>query len=140
MVEVLAGYSKHGCHKLAQLEALEVAISRVVLDTTQAKPVSARQRYRVADRFKPDELAALVARYEAGESSLELAKEQGMAKSTFLRLLADRGVETRKFGLTPAKEREVLHLRQQGMGMRRIAAKVGCSYGTIRTFLINRAA
>ncbi|WP_437773492.1 hypothetical protein [Arthrobacter sp. KNU40] len=110
------------------------------MDTTQTRPVSVRQRYRVSDRFKPDELAALVARYEAGESSLELAKEQGMAKSTFLRLLASHGVEPRKYGLTPGKEREVLHLRQQGMGMRRITAKVGCSYGTVRTFLINSAA
>ncbi|WP_284979512.1 LuxR C-terminal-related transcriptional regulator [Arthrobacter sp. fls2-241-R2A-200] len=98
------------------------------------------QRYRLTDRFTPDELNHLVARYQAGESSLQLAKEKGMTKSTFLRLLANHGVEPRKFGLTPAKEREVLHLRQQGMGMRRIAAKVGCSYGTVRTFLINRAA
>ncbi len=66
--------------------------------------MSARQRYRLADRFKPDELAALVARYKAGESSLQLAKEQGIAKSTFLRLLADHNVEPRKYGLTPAKE------------------------------------
>lgn len=143
MVEVLGQYSKQARHKLDQLAALESALERLDSGRTKPRPVdtvSKRQRYRVSDRFTADQISSLVARYKAGESSLQLAKEQGMAKSTFLRLLADHNVESRKFGLTPAKEREVLHLRQQGMGMRRIAAKVGCSYGTVRTFLIAQAA
>ena len=34
------------------------------------------QRYRLTDRFTPDELRQLVARYQAGEMSTTLAREQ----------------------------------------------------------------
>lgn len=93
------------------------------------------QRYRIADRFTPDELSRFVARYQAGEMSTALAREAGIAKSTFLRLLAEHGVDVRTRGLTQAKEREILRLRKQGMIIRDIAKQVGCSYDTARLFL-----
>lgn len=96
-------------------------------------------RYRIADRFTPEELSRFVARYQAGEMSTALAREAGIAKSTFLRLLAKRSVDTRTRGLTPAKEREILQLRKQGMIIRDIAKHVGCSYDTARLFLLARS-
>lgn len=60
--------------------------------------------YRLTDRFTAKELNQLVTRYKAGEMSTTLARESGIAKSTFLRLLAERGVGTRPRDLTPAKE------------------------------------
>lgn len=113
------------------------------MDAGHIKPRSPRaipktQRYRIADRFTPDELAQFVARYQAGEMSTALARECGIAKSTFLRLLAEHGVDARPRGLTPAKEKDILRLREQGMIIRDVAKRVGCSYDTARIFLLTR--
>jgi DNA invertase Pin-like site-specific DNA recombinase len=70
--------------------------------------------------------------------STTLARENGIAKSTFLRLLAEHGVGARHRGLTPAKEKEILRLRRQGIFIRKIAKQVGCSYDTARIFLLSQ--
>ncbi|MFP3581554.1 hypothetical protein SB659_18490 [Arthrobacter sp. SIMBA_036] len=140
MVEILGCYSNRASFKIDQMTTIAAALKR--MDSGQSRPrppqpVRKTQRYRLADRFTPDELAQLVARYQAGEMSTALAREQGIAKSTFLRLLAEHGVASRPRGLTPAKEREILRLRAQGMIIRKIAKQVGCSYDTARIFLLS---
>ena len=75
---------------------------------------------------------------KTGEISTALTRESGIAKSTFLRLLAERGVGTRPHGLTPGKEEEILRLRKQGMIIREISKRVGCSYDVVRIFLLNQ--
>ncbi len=139
LVEVLAQYSRHSAHKLNQLTAVRLALDHLKTGEIQprlASPARHSQRYRITDRFRPDELAAIAARYQAGEYSTHLAKEHGIAKSTLLRLLAEQGVEVRTRGLTPEKEREILRLRKQGLIIRDIAKRVGCSYDTARKFLL----
>lgn len=139
LVEVLAGYSKQRYHKMEQLTTVAAELKRIDAGRTRPRPQqTARptQRYRLTDRFTPDELNQLVARYQAGEMSTALAREQGIAKSTFLRLLAEHGVGTRPRGLTPATEKEIVRLRKQGMVIREIANRVGCSYDTARIFLL----
>lgn len=121
-----------------------IAAAMERMDSGQSKPrppqpVRKTQRYRLTDRFTPEELDQLVTRYKAGETSTTLAREGGIAKSTFLRLLAERGVGTRPRGLTPAKEGEILRLRKQGVVIREIAKQVGCSYDTARIFLLSYA-
>lgn len=118
------------------------ALERLDAGHTKPRPAQAipkTQRYRIADRFCSDELTQLVARYQAGEMSTDLAHECGIAKSTFLRLLAQHGIDARPRGLTPAKEKEILRLRKQGMIIRSIAKRVGCSYDTARKFLLTVA-
>ena len=92
----------------------------------------------MTDHFTAEELDQLVTRYKVGETSTALARESGIAKSTFLRLLAERGVGTRPRGLNPAKEEEILRLQKQGMVIREIAKRVGCSYDVARIFLLNQ--
>lgn len=89
-----------------------------------------------AIEYSAEDLVAIAQRYVAGEQSTGLAKEHGVAKSTFLRLLAEQGIKTRQRGLTPEKEREILRLRKQGFIIRDIAKRVGCSYDTARKFLL----
>lgn len=122
-----------------QLIAVRIALDHLRTGKIQARPATSErhsQRYRIADRFTPVELTAIIARYQAGEYSTDLAKEYDIAKSTLLRLLAERGVEIRSRTLTPEKEREILRLRQQGLIIRDIAKQVGCSYDTARKFLL----
>lgn len=86
-------------------------------------------------RLGPDQLDAIVARYEAGETTTALAREYAISHSSILRLFSQRGVQTRARGLTPEKEREVLRLRAQGLIIRDVAKRVGCSYDTVRKFI-----
>lgn len=136
---MLAEYSKRAHHKIDRLSTAARALQR--LKSGETRPRTGQgdrhsQRYRIANRFSPDELTAIVQRYQAGEQSTDLAKEHNIAKSTLLRLLAEQGVQTRQRGLTPEKEREIIRLRKQGFIIRDIAKRVGCSYDTARKFLL----
>jgi transposase-like protein len=142
LVEVLGCYSNRASFKIDKLNIIRDALDRIDAAELRRPPTKKprpAQRYRLTDRFTPDELNQLVARYQAGETSTALARESGIAKSTFLRLLAERGVGTRPRGLTPGKEEEILRLRKQGMIIRKIAKRVGCSYDVARIFLLNRS-
>ncbi|QSZ50098.1 hypothetical protein [Arthrobacter sp. D5-1] len=66
---------------------IAAALERVDAGHMKSRPPQAilkTQRYRIADRFSSDELAQFVARYQAGEMSTALARECGIAKSTWL--------------------------------------------------------
>ena len=140
-IEVLRCYSNRARWTIDKFDVIRDALDRIdaaELRRPLAKKPRPMQRYRLADRFTPEELDQLVTRYEVGETSTALARESGIAKSTFLRLLAERGVGTRPRGLTPAKEGEILRLRKQGVIIREIAKRVGCSYDVARLFLLNQ--
>jgi hypothetical protein len=139
LVEVLGCYSNQARWTIDKLDTIRDALDRIDAGKLRRSPTKSPRpthRYRLTDRFTPDELNQLVARYQAGEMSTALAKESGIAKSTFLRLLVERGVASRPRGLTLAKEKEILRLRRQGMIIRDIAKRVGCSYDTARVFLL----
>lgn len=141
LVEVLGCYSNRARWTIDKFDFIRDALDRIDAGKLRRPPnknTRPTQRYRLTDRFTPEELDQLVARYKAGETSTALARESGIAKSTFLRLLNERGVGTRPRGLTPAKEGEILRLRKQGMVIREIAKRVGCSYDVARMFLLNQ--
>lgn len=138
MVEVLGCYSNRARWTIDKFDVIRDALNRIdagKLRRPSAKNTRPTQRYRLTDRFTPDELNRLVARYQAGEMSTALAKESGISKTAFLRLLAKRGVRTRSRKLTAAQGEKILQLRRQGMVIREIARQVGCSYDTARVFL-----
>ncbi|MFJ6456586.1 hypothetical protein [Paenarthrobacter sp. NPDC091669] len=118
------------------MDALDAALASVNPPVVMPRVMTARSRYRLVDRLGKAKLDEIVARYEAGESTTSLAAEAGIAKSSLLRLLDERGIARRKQGLTPAKERQILKLRQEGMVIRAIAKQVGVSYDTARLFLL----
>jgi len=143
LVEVLTCYSKQRYHKMEQLTILAAELKRMDAGRARPRPQQATrptQRYRLTDRFTPYELNQLVARYQAGEMSTALAEESGIAKTTFLRLLAERGVRTRSRKLTAAQGDKILQLRKQGMTIRDVAKRVGCSYDTARIYILSRTA
>ncbi|MDZ4092142.1 MAG: hypothetical protein U1D68_13175 [Arthrobacter sp.] len=124
---------------MEQLTTIAAELKRMDAGRTRPRPQQTTrptQRYRLTDRFTPDELNQLVARYQAGEMSTALAKESGISTTAFLRLLAERGVRTRSRKLTAAQGEKILQFRRQGMTIRNIAKQVGCSYDTARIFLL----
>jgi DNA invertase Pin-like site-specific DNA recombinase len=141
VVEILGCYSNRASFKIDKLNIIRDALNQIDAAELRRPPTKKprpSQRYRLTDRFTPEELNQLVARYKAGEPSTALARESGIAKSTFLRLLAERGVGTRSRKLTAAQGEKILQLRGQGVVIREIAKQVGCSYDTARVFLLNK--
>ena len=141
LVEILGCYSNRARWTIEKFDVIRDALDRIdagKLRRPPAKSTHPTQRYRLTDRFTPDELNQLVARYQAGEMSTALAKESGIAKTTFLRLLAERGVRARSRKLTAAQGEKIRQLRGRGMTIRNIAKQVGCSYDTARIFLLNQ--
>lgn len=137
MVEVLAHYSKRARHYLQKFDAVQAALESQVADTANTVPSTRklnRQRYRLVDRLGSDVLDQIVARYEAGEPTTTLSGEFGIAKSSLLRLIRERGVAMRHQSLTEDQERRMTQLRREGMSIRAIAAQVSCGYGTAQTF------
>ncbi|MFB9816321.1 hypothetical protein ACFFPL_12470 [Paeniglutamicibacter sulfureus] len=105
---MLAEYSKQAHRKIDRLSTAARALQQLKSGETRPRASTGErhsQRYRIADRFSPDDLTAIAQRYVAGEQSTDLAKEHNIAKSTLLRLLAEQGIQTRQRGLTPEKER-----------------------------------
>ena len=142
MVEVLGCYSNRARWTIDKFDVIRDALDRIDAGKLRRPPARSPrpiQRYRLNDRFTSGELSKLVARYQAGETTTALAKESGISKTAFLRLLAKRGVRTRSRKLTAAQGEKILHLRRQRVTIRSIAKQVGCSYDTARMFLLASA-
>lgn len=142
MVEVLTYYSKRARHYLEQYEGIQTALNNQPADTTPtqsavASPVP-RQRYRLADRLGEATLQEITDRYMAGASLTELALVNGVARSSLGRHMKRQGSAIRQQGLTDDQKREILRLRAQGLGVRTIAKRLGCAYGTTRLFVLSQ--
>ena len=80
----------------------------------------------------------LIDRYIAGEFTTTIAADYSIATSSVTRILKREGVPLRSRYLNDQQKAEILRLRQQGMIIRDIAKRVGCSYDTTRIFLLNQ--
>lgn len=141
MVEILPEYSRVARHYLPAVDALRRAQASTTHRpelVSSSNPVKASRR-ALDLRLGPDQLDAIVARYKAGETTTALAREYAISHSSILRLFKQRGVQARVRGLTPDKKREVLRLRTEGLIIREVAKRVGCSYDTVRLFLLTQS-
>ena len=113
LVGVLAHYSKRARHYLQKFDAVQTALEIQAADTVNtASPTKRLERYRLVDRLGTDALDRIVARYEAGEPTTTLSAEFGIAKSSLLRLLIERGVVMRQQSLTADQTRRMTQLRK----------------------------
>lgn len=119
---------------MRQLDAVAAATKQLDKNEKWRPRQEPKPRYRITDRLSSDTLDHIVARYEAGEPTTALAIEYGIAKSSLLRILNARGISMRYQSLTDDQAQRMMWLRRQGMSIRDIAAKVGCSYGTTQAF------
>ena len=141
LVEVLAGYPKRARFKLDELSTVRDALDRIDAEKIRRPSDQNRrpsQRYCIADRFAPGEMKKLIDRYKAGEFTTTLATDYNIATSSVVRILKREGVPLRSRYLDDQQKAEILRLRQQGMIIRDIAKRVGCSYDTTRIFLLNQ--
>ena len=74
-------------------------------------------------------------RYVAGETSVTLAAEFGVAKSTVLKLLRDRNVVVRRQPMTPEQVADAQRLYEMGQSLSQISTQMAIPQDTIRLAL-----
>ncbi|MDR6200725.1 DNA-directed RNA polymerase specialized sigma24 family protein [Microbacterium sp. SORGH_AS428] len=86
-------------------------------------------------RLSSSARAAVVVRYEAGETSTSLAAEFGVAKSTILGILRDANVVMRRQPLTSEQVDRARELYESGLSLSQVAAQLTLKQDTIRLAL-----
>ncbi len=98
MVEVVARYSKLFAGQRDLSRALKVLDAPT---TNLDKPAGQPRVHKLDRRLYPELIAALVADYPAGMSSVKLMETYGLGKGSVLKLLREAGVTIRRPGPQP---------------------------------------
>lgn len=96
-------------------------------------PSSRKQHQR---RLDADQIAELVAEYQAGLLAKELATRWGINRHTVMKHLRASGVELRRQGIAEADIPEVVRLYESGLSLARIGERYGCEHSTVRNVLL----
>ncbi len=129
MLVVLTGASSKF---LAQVRGLSSALPSlgVVSQLPSARPVRPHQR-----RLTPDQVAELVAEYQAGADMKELAVRWQVHRTTVAGQLRRAAVELRRQGLSDEQLDEAAQLYGEGWSLQRLAERYTCDDETVRTYL-----
>jgi integrase len=93
-------------------------------------------RRRLSQTLHPE----IIAMYEAGATTRQLAKDHGVSKGNIEHLLHQAGVRMRNQPLTPEQIREAAHLHAQGLSTYKIAERFGVVQSTVWRALRSRSA
>jgi hypothetical protein len=94
-------------------------------------PAPVVPRVRIADRLDEPAIDQLVRDYQAGATGWQLATQFGLARSTVIKLLKERGVVVRRPRVTDEDKAEMVRLFLDGMTQVAIAARFGRDPGLI---------
>jgi lambda repressor-like predicted transcriptional regulator len=110
----------------------------VQADLASVRPGDVRlELRRVQHRLNPQEVAALVASYQTGQSLAALGREFQLHKRTVHAHLARAGVDLRpQQVLTPGQVTEVIRLYQSGATLKQLGPQFGVANASIRNYLI----
>jgi DNA-directed RNA polymerase specialized sigma24 family protein len=76
---------------LKQLHRLTQAAAQALVSGRSSNNTAPRQGWSVADRYSPEELAAMIDLYQGGKTAAEVAHACGVSVSTVRRLIRKRG-------------------------------------------------
>jgi hypothetical protein len=96
--------------------------------TEQIEPA---QPFKLDQRLKPEIVAEIVARYEAGEPSTAVAASYELSKGSVIRLLREAGITIRHQGLTDDQIAEAIQLYDSGLSLARIGARFDVDHGPV---------
>lgn len=126
VVELTRATSKFRARLIALARGLPELLGRPVVP---APPFAQRQHQR---RLDPDEVAQLVAEYEAGDDMTVLAKTWSLHRTTVALHLQRAGVALRRQGLNPTQIDQAVRLYAEGWSCLRLGERFGCSAETVR--------
>lgn len=85
--------------------------------------------------LRPEDVANLVHRYEAGETTQQIGDRLGISKTRVATILREQGVTIRRQGLNGEQVREAATLYSAGKSLAWIGARFGVSHTTVATAL-----
>lgn len=94
--------------------------------------------FKLDQRLKPQTIAEIIARYEAGEPSTAIAAAFNLNKGSVIRLLREAGVTIRNQGLTKVQITEAAQLYQSGLSLAAIGVGLGVDHSTVHRQLLRR--
>ena len=103
-------------------------IPRSDRSTEQIEPA---QPFKLDQRLKPDTVAEIVARYDAGEASTAIATSCGLSKGSVIRLLREAGITIRNQGLTDDQIAEAAQLYASELSLAKIGTRFDVDHGTV---------
>lgn len=100
------------------------------------EPRSHRVHRAICRRLSPEALDSIVAEYEKGASSRDLAAGYGISKNAVIDLLRSRGVSIRRQPLPPEQVTEAVRLYESGLSLVKVGDALGISPRTIHRTLL----
>ena len=81
------------------------------------------------------DIADIMARYEAGETTQEIGSRYGISKTRVATVLREQGIAIRRQGLTDEQVREAATLYAAGRSLARLGIRFGVSHTTVAAAL-----
>ncbi|TYL51156.1 hypothetical protein [Agromyces mariniharenae] len=88
------------------------------------------------NRLSDESRARVAQRYEAGETTTQLAKDYRVAKSTIIGILRANNVVVRRQPLTPEQVSEAARLYESGLSLSQVAKRMDVNQETMRVAII----
>lgn len=88
-------------------------------------------------RLSDEDRAAVIERYEAGETSTALAEAFGVAKSTILGILRANSVVVRRQPLTQEQVNEAARLYESGLSLSQVSERLEVNQETMRVAILD---
>ena len=134
-VDLLEQLSNHSAGLLALVNEVETADWPARSTQTNCKP-GPPKFHQTQKRLDPDQIARLIAEYEAGSPVNDLAVTYGLNRSTVLHHLKRQGVPRRRSRLTIADVEKIVGLYAYGESVERIALELRIGATTVRRALV----
>lgn len=110
---------------------------RDILGSIGDPPRAFQPRVKRGWNHLSDEARAEVAmQYEAGDTTTQLAKDYGVAKSTIIGILRSRNVVVRRQSLSMEQVGEAARLYESGLSLSQVAVQVRVNQETMRVAII----
>ncbi len=119
---------------LGQLRGLASALPGL---SAAFEPPTAASTQPVQRRLTADQVAELVAEYQAGADMRELAVRWQVHRTTVAGHLRRAGIELRRQGLSDGQLDEAVRFYGEGWSLQRLAERYGCDAETVRQGLRN---
>ncbi len=117
---------------LTQLRGLAEALPDLLAG---AEPLIEASPRPVQRRLAADQVAELVAEYQAGADMRELAVRWQVHRTTVAGHLRRAGVELRRQGLSEERLSEAVRLYAEGWSLQRLAERYNCDAETVRNHI-----
>ncbi len=88
------------------------------------------------NRLRDETRNEVAVRYEAGDTTTQLAKDYGVATSTIIGILRAKSVVVRRQPLTPEQVSEASRLYESGQSLSQVAERLDINQETMRTAIL----